>query len=148
VFDAILGDGIARRSKKSWSSALNIVPKKDNGWRPCGDYRALNAQTIPDYYPVHRNDIQKTAITTPFGLFMSFGLRNAVQTFQRLMDDILRGHAFSFVYLNAILFFSRSLEEHPQHLRTFFDRLQKYGIVMNPAKCIFQAPEVTFIGYK
>jgi hypothetical protein len=110
-------DGTARPSESSWPSALHIVPKKDNCWRPCGDYGALNVRTVPDRYPVrhlhdyshqlsgcrffskidvlraynqipvHHDDIQKTAITTPFGLFefpfMSFGLRNAAQTFQR-----------------------------------------------------------------
>jgi hypothetical protein len=116
----MLRNGTARRSESSWSSALQIAPKNDNGWRPCGYYRGLNARTIPARYPVrrihdysdqlfgssifseidlvnqipvHPANIQKTAITTPFGLFefpfMSFGLRNAAQTFQRFMDDIL-----------------------------------------------------------
>jgi hypothetical protein len=114
-FDAMVRDGTARHSESFWSSALYIVPKKDNGWRPYGDYRTLNARTIPGRYPVrhirdyshqlsgccffskidlireynqiliHPGDIQKTAITTPFGLFeipfMSFGLCNAAQTF-------------------------------------------------------------------
>jgi hypothetical protein len=51
-FDAILRDGTARRSESSWSSVLHIVPKKENGWRACGDYTALNARTILDRYPV------------------------------------------------------------------------------------------------
>jgi cleavage and polyadenylation specificity factor subunit 1 len=51
-FDAMLRDGTARRPEGSWSSALHLMPKEDNGWRPCGDYRALNARTIPYRYPV------------------------------------------------------------------------------------------------
>jgi hypothetical protein len=51
------------------------------------------------------------------------------------MDDILRGLDFCFAYLNDVLF-SLSLEEHEQHLRSLFDRLQSYAILTNPAKCV------------
>jgi cleavage and polyadenylation specificity factor subunit 1 len=102
--------------------------------------------------PVHSSDIQKTAITTPFGLFefpfLSFGLRNAAQTFHCFMDDVLRGLNFCFAYLDDILVSSRSLEEHERHLRALFSRLQTYGIIINPVKCIFRASEVNFLGYK
>lgn len=107
----MLTNGTSRRSQSPWSSPLHMAPKKDNGRRPCGDYRFLNARTIPDNYPIrhiqdfayqragsnifskadlvkafnqiatNRNDVMKTTITTPFGLFefpyMTFGLRNA-----------------------------------------------------------------------
>jgi hypothetical protein len=52
-FEAMLWDGTDRRSESSWSSsALHIVPKKGNGWRPCGDYTSLNGRTILDRYYV------------------------------------------------------------------------------------------------
>ncbi len=66
--------------------------------------------------PVAATDIAKTAIITPFGLFefvrMPFGLRNAGMTFQRLMDSLLGGLPFTFVYLDDILIASTSKALH------------------------------------
>ena len=114
-FEFLMKAGICRPSNSNWCSPLHLVRKSDGSWRPCGDYRALNARTLPDRYPlpyltyfttnlrgkkifskidlqkafhqvpIHPDDIAKTAISTPFGLyefkFMTFGLCNAAQTF-------------------------------------------------------------------
>jgi cleavage and polyadenylation specificity factor subunit 1 len=78
---------------------------------------------------------------------MSFGLRNAAQTLQRFMGEILKD-MFCFAYLDNILVFSRSPEEHDQHLRSLFSQLKTYGILLNPSKCVFRAPVISFPGYK
>ena len=71
--------------------------------------------------PVAPEDIEKTAVITPFGLFeflrMPFGLKNTAQTFQRLMDTVLQGLDFLFVYLDDILVASTNQDEHLEHLR-------------------------------
>jgi hypothetical protein len=79
---------------------------------------------------------------------MFFGQRNAAQTFQRFMEEVLRGLVFCFAFLDDVLVYSRSLEEHERHLRPLFGCLQTYGIIINPLKCIIRASEVNFLGYK
>jgi hypothetical protein len=71
---------------------------------------------------------------------MSFGLRNAAQTFQRFMDDILRRLDFCFAYVTDILIFPGSLEDHEQHLRAIFGRLQTYRILINLRSASLQHP--------
>ena len=80
-------------------------------------------------------DIPKTAIITPFGLFeflrMPFGLKNAAQAFQRLMDGMLRHITFAFVYLDDILVASPNPETHRKHLHELFQLLEANGININ-----------------
>ena len=101
--------------------------------------------------PVTPADIPKTAITTPFGLFefirMPFGLRNAAQSFQRFIDSVLHGLDFCYVYLDDLLIASSDHATHLQHLRLVFERLQQHGLVINPAKCVFGQPSLTFLGH-
>ena len=160
---------------------LELVEKPSGGWRACGDYRALNAASEDDRYPMpllqdftiqlegksifskvdlvwaynqvpmNSSDIAKTAIVTPFGLFefkrMPFGLKNAAQTFQRLMDTVLRDCSFAYVYLDDILVASSSVDEHRQHLRQLFRKLADYGLVVNPQKCVLGQSSLEFLGH-
>jgi hypothetical protein len=76
-------------------------------------------------------DIEKTAIVTPFGLFeylfMPFGLTNAAQSFQCLMDKLFRHLPFVFTYLDDHLIASRTLEEHLLIYSSFFRSCRRMG---------------------
>ena len=83
--------------------------------------------------PVAPEDIQKTAISASFRLFefvrMPFGLKNAAQTFQRFMDEVMGRPDFCYTYIDDLLVASSSLAEHKIHLRRVFERLSAYGSV-------------------
>ena len=109
---------------------------------------------VRSYHQIAVNavDVQKTAVITPFGLFeftrMPFGLKNAAQSFQRLMDSVCHDFDFVFVYLDDVLVASTDEQQHHNHLRLLFERFQKYGLVINAAKCQFGVTDIDFLGHR
>jgi len=180
-FKILEANGIIRRSCSPWASAIHVVTKPDGTYRPCGDYRFLNFITIHDSYPMpliadimnnlhgmtvfskidlHKafhqipvalEDVQKTAVITPFGLFeflmMPFGLRNAAQSFQRHIDTILRDCDFARPYLDDILIFSPDNTSHHIHVCAVLKKLNNNNMVINTKKCEFFTNEVQFLGH-
>ena len=94
----------------------------------------------------------KTTIITPFGLFeyirIPFGLRNAGQTFQRFMDEVVRGLEGVFVYVDDILVASKNEKNHEHRLSALFNRLELFGLVISPEKSTFGVKQVDFLGYQ
>ena len=101
--------------------------------------------------PVDPEDIPKTAVITPFGLFqfkkMPFGLRNSSATFQRYIDSVLRGCPFAFAYVDDVLIASSTREEHIQHVREVVRRLIAAGLKLSFKKCVWFAESVHFLGF-
>ena len=95
----------------------------------------------------------KTAMRTRYGLFewlvMPMGLTNAPGTFQNYINDTLRQFIdiFCVTYLDDILIYSESFDEHISHVNQVLATLQKAGLHLNPEKCQFHTTQTEFLGY-
>ena len=78
---------------------------------------------------------------------MPFGLKNAAQAFQRLMEGIMKTVSYVFVYLDNILIASPNPGAHKHHLREIFTLLSMHGISINRRKCVFRVDEVKYLGH-
>jgi hypothetical protein len=102
---------------------------------------------------VREHDIHNTAFQTHDGLMewvaMPFGLCNALATFQRMMNDILRDflHKFVTVYLDDVCICSRTLAEHLERLRLVLQRFKEEGLKLRLNKCFFGLQEMEYLGY-
>jgi hypothetical protein len=148
------------------------------------DYRQLNANTIHDRFPlprvddilancgkgkiwsvidmtnsffqtlVHPDNISKTAVTTPFGLYewvvMPMGLKNAPPIHQWRVATALQEHIrrFCHVYLDDIIIYSDNVKEHTRHIAAIMETLRKNKLYCNPKKSRFYLEEVIFLGHK
>ena len=107
------------------------------------------------YYNVEikENDREKTAFATRKGQYefnhMPFGLCGAPASFQRLVNLILRDENFykCLIYLDNILIFGRSIEEHNERLRTVLEKIRQSKVKLSPSKCVFLKTSVKYLGH-
>jgi hypothetical protein len=160
-----------------------FVPKKDGTQRLCVDYRALNAATIKNKYPLPRiddlmyqlrqakyfskidlrsgynqmkippEDIHKTAFVTRYGQYeytvVSFGLTNAPTYFMNIINKVFMDELDKcvVVFIDDILVYSQTAEEHEKHLRIVLGKLRQHQLYAKFSKCEFWMEEVAFIGH-
>lgn len=115
-------------------------------------YSHLDLASAYNQIPLHEDDQHKSAFTTPFGLFeytrMNFGLKSAPATFQKAMMNIFRKEILDIllVILDDILVHSKSVSEMIARLDVVFTRLEENGFKLEPRKCLFFKPQVTYWG--
>jgi hypothetical protein len=166
--------GFIRPSSSPWGAPVLFVKKKDGSMRLCVDYRALNEVTIKNKYPLPRIDdlfnqlkgakyfskidlrsgyIPKTAFVTRYGQFeftvMYFGLTNAPAYFMNLMNKVFMDELDKFVvvFIDDILIYSKSIQEHEQHLRVVLEKLRTHRLYAKFSKCEFWLERVAFLGH-
>lgn len=120
-----------------------------------GDAKCLSGLDLASGYwqiRISESDTPLTAFNTHMGHYqwrvLSMGLTNAPGTFQACMNDIFRDcKSFVLVYLDDILIYSRTPEEHEQHLKIVLNRLREHKFYAKRAKCNFNQKEIAFLGH-
>ena len=122
----------------------------------CGGARYFTSFDMRDGYNLLRmakGEEWKTAFRCRYGLYeycvMPFGLCNAPGTFQHFANDKFRDFLDDFlvIYLDDLLIYSKTLEEHKRHVRLVLERLQEAGLYVKPQKCQFHIKKVSFLGF-
>lgn len=144
---------------------LNAVTKKDSYPMPRVDeaidllsaavlFSVMDLSSSFWQVPVYPSDREKTAFVSPQGLFqfryMPFGLCNAPATMQRLMDAVLAGLKWQccLVYMDDIIVFSSSHEQHLEDLENVLKRLHAANLTVKLSKCHFFERQIWFLGYR
>lgn len=141
---------------ESEASTLPIIQETLSDLGTASIFTTLDLKSGYWQIPLINTSRRLTAFTTPDGAsyefkVMPFGLKNAPATFQKMMTrDVLAGylHHFVIVYLDDIIIFSKTHEEHMYHLRLVLERLQQHNLICAMEKCRFACQELPFLGHQ
>ncbi|KAJ2936688.1 hypothetical protein H1R20_g395, partial [Candolleomyces eurysporus] len=134
----------------------NPLPRVDDILADCGKGRYFTVMDMTNAFfqtkmkPEH---IPLTAVTTPFGLYefviMPMGFRNAPTIHQHRVSRALKQYIgkFCHVYLDDIIIWSDSVEEHLRHVRLVLEALREHKLYLNPKKCKFMQTSINFLGH-
>ena len=132
------------------------MPRTDEVLDSLGDAFYFTTLDLASGYwqiPMNPDDMEKTAFCTRQGNFefrvMAMGLVNASFTFQMMMQLVLSGLQWQIcmVYLDHVIVYSKSFDQHLINLRLVFDRFRSEGLKLKPKKCHFCKPEVLYLGH-
>ncbi|GFY13598.1 transposon Tf2-6 polyprotein [Trichonephila clavipes] len=160
----MLDESIVQPSESPWSSPIVLRHEKDVYPLPRIDdtldclkgamfFSSMDLRSGYWQIEIDEADREKTAFITPEGLYefkvMPFGLCNAPATFERMMDNLLRHFKWTMClcYLDDIIVFSETFEDHLIRLRLVLKCLQEAGLKLNSKKCLFAAQEVKILGH-
>ncbi|UYV69914.1 hypothetical protein LAZ67_7001174 [Cordylochernes scorpioides] len=178
--DRMMEMGVVQPSESPWASPVVLVRKKDGSVRFCVDYRDDEKRLYPlprvddaldclkganiystidlkaGYWQIGIDvaDREKTAFITPDGLFefkvMPFGLCNAPATFERMMDNLLKGLRWTIClcYLDDVVIFADNFPDHLRRLEVVLNCFKRAGLKLNPGKCSFGASNIKILGHQ
>ena len=115
-------------------------------------FTTLDLRAGYHHIPLDKPSISKTAFNLPFRKFeyvkVPFGLAEAPAYFQELMTGILKDFNFTIAYLDNIIIFSKTPQEHLLHIRMVFKKLKSANLSMEKSKCIFFfSKEIQYLGH-
>ena len=114
-------------------------------------FSTLDLQAGYHHIPLDEASIPKTTFTSPFGKYeyikVPFGLTQVQAYFQELMTGILKDFNFAIAYLDDIIIFSKTAEEHLDHIKQVFEKLRSTHLSMKLSKCHFFMKEIQYLGH-
>ena len=147
VFDYRLLNAITERMSYPLPSIEQLV----NKFRGKQFISTIDIKSGYWHIPIKPEDRPKTAFVFNGKLYewnvMPFGPTNAPPYFQKVMNDVFDDMPYVMVYMDDITIASKDAKEHQQHLKSVFERLQKYGIKIRPDKCSFADKSIEYLGF-
>ena len=114
-------------------------------------FTTLDLFTGYHHIPLDKSSIPKTTFNSPFGKYeyvkVPFGLAQAPAYFQELMTGILKDFPFAIAYLDDIIIFSKTPQEHLVHIHMVFEKLRTTNLSMKKSKCSFFSKEIQYLGH-